>query len=183
MRRDSGGPNAAQDLNQGALRLALEQREQDVVAPGAVDLEIGAGEPFALEAVALEQRDRRRIVGNAGRLDAMQPQRREAEVDRRGDGARHAALAGVRRAHPIAERRRSARRRAGCRRASGRRAVRRRSRRRSGRRRLSSRGDVLRLRGAGGGETRRASDRRRGQVGSHGVRKARLCSRSRAQAR
>ena len=77
-----------------------------MVPPGVVDLEIGARKPLAPEAVAFEQGDRRRIVGNAGRLDAMQSQRIETEVDDRGDGARHAPLAGVRRAHPIAERRR-----------------------------------------------------------------------------
>ena len=75
-----------------------------MVAPGPVDLEIAARKPFALEAVALEQRDRGRVVRDAGRLDPVQPQFAESEFDHRRDRARHAPLAGVRRAHPVAER-------------------------------------------------------------------------------
>ena len=97
-------PASTRSIN--GRRLALEQREQNMIAPCVVDLEIGARKPFAMEAVALQQRDRRRVVGNAGRFDAMQAQRREAESDDRGDRARHVSLSGVRRAHPIAERRR-----------------------------------------------------------------------------
>ena len=64
--------------NQDAVRrvrgVALEQREKNMVAPRAVDLEIAARIALALEAVALEERDRGRVVGDAGRLDAVQPQ-------------------------------------------------------------------------------------------------------------
>src|SRR5271170_7619416 len=60
-----------------ALRLALEQREQDVVAPRVVDLQIPAREPLATEPVALQQRHGRGVVGDACRFDAMQTQCRE----------------------------------------------------------------------------------------------------------
>ena len=78
--------------------------EKNMIPPCAVDLEVAARIALALEAVALENGDRRRVVGDAGRLDAVQPQLREREIDDRRDRAGHASLAGVRRAHPVAER-------------------------------------------------------------------------------
>src|SRR5208282_1219599 len=69
-----------------------------------VDLEESSRESLPLEAIALEQGDGRRILGNASRLDAMKPQSGKGEIDSRRDGARHSPLAGVRGAHPVAER-------------------------------------------------------------------------------
>ena len=85
-------------------RLAVDEAEQDVVTPGAVDLEIAARIALARETIAQQNGDRRRVVGNAGRLHPMQAELAEREIDRRGDGARHASLAGVLRPHPVAER-------------------------------------------------------------------------------
>jgi len=48
--------------------------------PGVVDLEIGAREALALEAVAFEQGDRRRVFPECRRLDAVESQRVEAEA-------------------------------------------------------------------------------------------------------
>src|ERR1700749_4027783 len=75
-----------------------------MVAPSPVDPEEASRITLALKAVALERRDRRRILRDAGRFDPVQPQPRERELDRRGDRARHAPLAGVRGSHPITER-------------------------------------------------------------------------------
>ena len=80
------------------------EREQNMVAPGAVDLQITARIALPLEAVALKERDRGRVVGNAGRLHPMETQLAEGEFDRRRDRAGHASLAGVSGAHPVAER-------------------------------------------------------------------------------
>ena len=90
-------------------RVALEQGEQDMIAPRAVDLEIAARVALALEAVALEQRDRGLVVGNAGGLDAMQPQRRRKRIRRsrrpRGSCApcRHGRRPSSSRASPVCD--------------------------------------------------------------------------------
>src|SRR6185437_9383760 len=89
---------------QSRTRVALDEPEQDVVAPGPVDPEEPSRVALAPEAVALEQRDRGRIFRDAGRLDPMQPEPGHGELDRRRDRARHAALARMRRPHPVAER-------------------------------------------------------------------------------
>ena len=93
-----------------------------MIPPGAVDLEIGAGEALALEAVALEQGDRGALSGMQAASMPMQPQRVESRMrPRRRPRAscgpcRRAARPSNSRASP------PARRRGGCRRASGRRA-------------------------------------------------------------
>src|SRR5271170_6442002 len=102
-RRQSKGCSVKIGPRQSWTRVALDQREQEVVAPRAVDPEKSPRITLAPEAVALEQGDGGRVLGDARRLDAMQAQSRKGEFDRRGDGARHPPLAGVRRAHPVAE--------------------------------------------------------------------------------
>src|SRR5579863_1546359 len=93
-------------VNQSALSVAFDKAEQNVVAPGAIDPQIGARKTLALKAVALEHPGRGDIVRNAGCFDAMQAQGREAEAHGCGDRAGHVAAARVRSANPIAERRR-----------------------------------------------------------------------------
>src|SRR5580658_5967573 len=88
---------------QSRTRVALDEREQEVIAPRAVDPEESPRVTLAAKAVALEQCDGGRILRDARRLDAMQAQPRKGEFHRRGDGARHSSLAGVGRAHPVAE--------------------------------------------------------------------------------
>jgi hypothetical protein len=51
-----------------------EAGEEEMVLPEARDLEIAFGQAFALEAAAGKQRDRRRIAGQASRLDPVQLQ-------------------------------------------------------------------------------------------------------------
>src|SRR4051794_7653597 len=84
-------------------RLMFDEGVEDMIAPGAVDFEIGAGKALALEAVAFEQAYRGDVLRQAGRLDAVQAKRRKTVPRRRRDRARHAPLAGIARAHPIAE--------------------------------------------------------------------------------
>src|ERR1700728_1763376 len=77
-----------------------------MIAPDAVDAEIGAGETLALKSVALQKGRRCDVAWNARRFQAMETQRRKSEADHDRDRTGHMALAGVAGAHPIAERRR-----------------------------------------------------------------------------
>src|SRR5262245_213428 len=82
----------------------------DMVAPLAVDLEIGGGEADLPEAAAAQQLAAGRIVGDAGCVDAMKAQPRVLVI-RRGESERqqylecraHQAVAGKGLAHPITE--------------------------------------------------------------------------------
>jgi hypothetical protein len=74
-----------------------------MVAPFAVDAEIGPGQPLAFEAVALKEARRSDVCRDAGGLQPMQPQIRERKAHRRRDRTRHIAAARIGRAHPVAE--------------------------------------------------------------------------------
>src|SRR5689334_7608293 len=84
-------------------RIVLEAGKEQVVLPGAVDAQIFAGEAFTAEPGLLEQADRRDVGGDAGRLDAMQPQRLERERNDELDRRRHVALARIGCPHPVAQ--------------------------------------------------------------------------------
>ena len=97
--------------------VAFDQPEQDVVAPGPVDPQESARVALTPEAVALEQRDRGAFSGMQAASIRCSRSVAKREFDRRRDRARHPPFARMRRAHPVAERRRSATRRAAPRRA------------------------------------------------------------------
>src|SRR5882757_828957 len=70
-----------------AAKILVQQAEQQVVLPDAVDAEIASRQTFAIESAFLEHPDRRRIGGNAGGLDAVKieltEQRRQQHAQRR----------------------------------------------------------------------------------------------------
>src|ERR1700688_1043558 len=74
-----------------------------MVLPHPGDAQVFAGESFASKPGFLQKADRRGIGGNAGSLDAMQPQRLEGERQGAGDRRRHVSCARMGRAGPIAE--------------------------------------------------------------------------------
>src|ERR1700730_17393179 len=97
-RRLRGGAlNAACDerCNKLTAKVLMQQTEQEMILPCAVDAEIAPRQPLAGKAAFLENPDGRLIAGNASRLDAMQiefaEQRRQQHPQRR----RHVAAAGV----------------------------------------------------------------------------------------
>src|SRR5690606_35529397 len=65
-----GGPLST---GKPVIMLACE-REQHVVAPFAVDLQVMLGQPYFPEPVRYEHAARRGVVGQAGRLDPVQAQ-------------------------------------------------------------------------------------------------------------
>ena len=75
-----------------------------MVLPKAGDLEIAARQSFPFEAAAGEQRDRRRVVGQAGRLDPMQLQMLEGKAHGEADGRCHQAAPRIGGADPVAQR-------------------------------------------------------------------------------
>src|SRR6476646_669619 len=87
-------------------RIAFEQAVEHMILPRAVDAQIGARETFAAEACAFEQPDRCLVPRQARRFDAMQAQRCKSKADPGTHRLRHIATPGIRRPHPIAERRR-----------------------------------------------------------------------------
>src|SRR5438067_4759531 len=74
-----------------------------MVLPEPIDAQILAGKPLAAESGLLQKPDRGDVGRNAGRLDAMQPQRAEREGQDGCDRRRHVPLPRIGRAHPIAE--------------------------------------------------------------------------------
>src|SRR5450631_1841001 len=54
-----------------AAKILMQQAEQKVVLPDAIDTEIASRQAFAVKATFLQHPDRGRIGGNAGGLDAM----------------------------------------------------------------------------------------------------------------
>src|SRR5690348_13969295 len=85
------------------FRVVLEAGEQEMVLPRAVDAQVLARIALAGKAAALEQADRRGVGRDAGRLDAVQPQRAEGEGQDRLHGRRHVAGAHIGLAHPVAD--------------------------------------------------------------------------------
>src|SRR6267142_2771115 len=75
-----------------AAKILVQQAEQQVVLPDAIDAEIASRQTFAVKSAFLKHPDRRRIGGNAGGLDAVKiefaEQRRQQHAQRR----RHVAL-------------------------------------------------------------------------------------------
>src|SRR6187200_451701 len=60
------------EINGSAAKILMQQAEQQMVLPDAVDAEIAPRQPLAGEAAFLQHPDRGRIGGNAGGLDAVQ---------------------------------------------------------------------------------------------------------------
>src|SRR5271165_2724231 len=70
-------------------RFAVDQPKQNVIPPGAVDLEIAARIAFTPKGVALEEGDRGGVVGDAGRLDPVESEPRKGKFDGRCDRSCH----------------------------------------------------------------------------------------------
>src|SRR5690242_10135102 len=87
----------------GAAPIFAQDREQEMVLPLAVDLQVGAGITLLLEAGAEQHGAARNIGRQAGGLDAMQPQAVERKIEHQRQGVGHKALARERLADPIAE--------------------------------------------------------------------------------
>src|SRR6266852_3336915 len=87
-RRSSLGPSLGPSLGSGsAAKILMQQPEQQVILPDAVDAEIAPRQPLAAEAAFLQHPDRGRIGGDAGGLDAVKielaKQRRQEHAQRR----------------------------------------------------------------------------------------------------
>src|SRR5712664_4985102 len=84
-----------------AAKILMQQAEQQVVLPDAIDAEITSRQTFAAKSAFLKHPDRRRIGGNAGGLDAVKiefaEQRRQQYAQRR----RHVAAMRVRFSDPV----------------------------------------------------------------------------------
>src|SRR6185437_7822745 len=86
-----------------AAKILVQQAEQQMVLPDAVDAEIAPCQSLAGKPAFLQYPDRGRVGGNAGGLDAVQiefaEQRRQQHPQRR----RHVAAMGVGLADPVAD--------------------------------------------------------------------------------
>src|SRR6185437_7293887 len=84
-------------------KILVQQAEQQMVLPDAVDAEIAPREPLAGKAAFLQHPDRRRIRRDTGRLDPVQielaEQGRQQNAQRRG----HVAAMGMWLSDPIAD--------------------------------------------------------------------------------
>src|SRR5205085_744929 len=85
------------------MRVAMQPGKQQMVLPEPVDAQILAGKSLATESGLLQKPDRGDVGRNAGRLDAMQPQRAECEGQDGRDRRRHVPLPRIGRPHPVAE--------------------------------------------------------------------------------
>src|ERR1700730_11115326 len=78
--------------NQGlTAKILMQQAEQQMVLPDAVDAEIAPRQPLAREAAFLQHPDRGRIRGNAGGLDAVQIELAEQRWQQHAQPRRHVA--------------------------------------------------------------------------------------------
>src|SRR6266487_5693983 len=89
------------EINGSAAEILMQQAEQQMVLPDAIDAEIAPRQPLAGEAAFLQHPDRRRIGGDAGGLDAVEielaEQRRQQYAQRR----RHVAAMRMRLSDPV----------------------------------------------------------------------------------
>jgi len=76
-----------------------------VIPSPSGDFEIGPDASFLLEAGFFEQADRAAVVLKARSLDAGEPEMDEPEPANRAHGFRHQPPTGMRRTHPVAQRR------------------------------------------------------------------------------
>src|SRR5450631_658042 len=87
-----------------APKILMQQAEQQMVLPDAIDEEIAPRQALAVETALLQYPDRGGIAGNAGGLDAVQvefaEQRRQQHPQRR----RHVAAMGVGLPDPVPDR-------------------------------------------------------------------------------
>src|ERR1035437_9778018 len=96
-------PSVATQRRRGSIGVVLEPCIKQMILPYPIDAQIVARIALALKAGLLQQADRGGIARNAGRLQAMQPQRPEAERDQSAHRRGHVAFAGERRAGPVAD--------------------------------------------------------------------------------
>src|ERR1700712_4886009 len=86
-----------------AAEILVQQAEQQMILPDAVDAKIAPRQPFAAEAAFLQHPDRGRVGGNTGGLDAVQvefaEQRWQQHPQRRG----HVAAVGMRLPDPVSD--------------------------------------------------------------------------------
>src|SRR5438105_9590301 len=89
------------EINGSAAEILMQQAEQQMVLPDAVDAEIAPRQALAAEAAFFQHPDRRRIGGDAGGLDAVKielaEQRRQQYAQRR----RHVAAMRMRLSDPV----------------------------------------------------------------------------------
>src|SRR5258705_2212530 len=82
-RRTQGAGNPV-----SAAKILMQQAEQQMVLPDAVDAEVAPRQALATESAFLQHPDRRGVGGDAGRLDAVEielaEQRRQQYAQRRG---------------------------------------------------------------------------------------------------
>src|SRR3981081_3534574 len=90
--------------NQGsAAKILMQQAEQQMVLPDAVDAEIAPRQTLAAETAFLQHRHPRRIGGNAGSPDAVKVELAEQRGQQHAQRRRHVAAMRMRLADPIAD--------------------------------------------------------------------------------
>src|SRR6266508_2607786 len=92
------------EINGSAAKILMQQAEQQVVLPDAVDAEIAPRQALAAEAAFLQHPDRRRIGGNAGGLDAVKIELAEQRWQQHPQGRRHVAAMRMRLPDPVPDR-------------------------------------------------------------------------------
>src|SRR4051812_20308145 len=90
-------------VKRGSSRFFLEQREQQMVGPGAVDQQVTARQSFLAKAGAGQKVLGSRVIDQARRLDAVQAQGLEDERDQGLNSVGHIALAREFGADPVAQ--------------------------------------------------------------------------------
>lgn len=74
-----------------------------VILPAPINLEVGFGQPFFVKTDALQQVDRRLIVGKAGCFNAVHTKLSEQKGEHGGQDFAHIAFAGMSLTHPITQ--------------------------------------------------------------------------------
>src|SRR5258708_2013993 len=91
------------EINNSAAEILMQQAEQQMVLPDAVDAEIAPRQPLTGEAAFLQHPDRGRIGRNAGGLDAVQIELAKQRRQQHPQRPRHVAAMGMGLADPIAD--------------------------------------------------------------------------------
>src|SRR6516164_6091582 len=86
-----------------AAEILMQQAEQQVILPDAVDAEIAPRQPLAAKAAFLEHADRRRVGGNAGGFHPVQIELAKQGRQQHSQRRRHVAAMRMRLADPIAD--------------------------------------------------------------------------------
>src|SRR6266540_1098825 len=83
------------EINGSAAEILMQQAEQQMVLPDAVDAEIAPRQALAGESAFLQHADRGRIGGNAGGLDAVQVELPEQRRQQYPECCAHVAAMGM----------------------------------------------------------------------------------------